>query len=314
MTASRILISMIAFVLVASSAILSAGPAPSDRKRGGDAPLPTPGEEIEVQFVDDSRMKLKLLDDKLELQTKHGTLKIAASDIKRIDFATRVPPDVAEAIASAVMRLGHADSQTRDRSMAELKTYRERAYPALVEATKGTDPEIVRRAEQLVRGIKAVVPAANLVQRETDIIHTEDSKIAGKLAVPSLRVKTFQFGEQVIKLTDLRSAGPHQAARIFEQAQPAPPSLMIYQGQFGKELTFSVTGAIQGTVWGTDVHTLDSSFPTAAVHAGKVQVGQTANVTIRIIQAPQAFNGTTRNGVTSSPYGQFPAGAYEFVE
>lgn len=312
MYGSRLLVWLIVMGGVSLGGVMWAGPMPSDRSRGQDTG--GPGVEFEVQFIDDSRMKLRILDEKLELQTKHGVLRIAVSEIRRIDFASRLPAEVAEAIAAAVLRLGHPDSQTRDQATAELRNYRERAYSALVDATRSNDPEVVRRAEQLLRTLKQTVPATLLAPRDLDVVHTEDSKIAGKLSATSLKVKTFQFGEQVLKLSDLRSAGPVGMVRGQDPAQAAPANLMTYQGQFGKELTFSVTGAIVGTVWGTDVYTLDSSLATACVHSGKVALGQTANVTVRIVQGPQNFVGSTRNGVTSSSYGPFPGGAFEFVE
>ena len=88
------------------------------------APDPTPvepaskpaGLEVEVKGVDDSTLKLKLLDEKLELVTKHGFLQVAIADIRRIEFAHRCPPEVAEKIALAISKLGHPDFPTRERA------------------------------------------------------------------------------------------------------------------------------------------------------------------------------------------------------
>jgi hypothetical protein len=66
-------------------------------------------------------------------------------------------------------------------------------------------------------------------------------------------------------------------------------------------------------VWGTDQYTLDSHFPSAVVHAGLAKRGETVTVRVRIVQSPAQFNGTVRNGVTSTPYSVYPTGAYEFV-
>ena len=43
-------------------------------------------------------MKLKILDDKLELWTKHGTISIALADVRKIEFGSRTPPEVAEKV------------------------------------------------------------------------------------------------------------------------------------------------------------------------------------------------------------------------
>src|SRR5689334_16488587 len=43
--------------------------------------------DVEVRCMDDSTMKLKLLDERLEVVTKYGKLEIPATDVRRIDFA-----------------------------------------------------------------------------------------------------------------------------------------------------------------------------------------------------------------------------------
>ena len=119
---------------VALSAALLISPV---RRSDAAAPDPTPpdaarsavGLEVEVKCIDDSTLKLRLLDDKLELVTKYGFLQIAVADIRRIEFAHRCPPDVAEKIALAISKLGHPDFQIRERATADLKAFRERAYP-----------------------------------------------------------------------------------------------------------------------------------------------------------------------------------------
>src|SRR5947208_3174236 len=138
-----------------------------------------------------------------------------------------------------------------------------------------TDPEVAKRAEEVAGYIRGRVPAAQLEHRELDVVHTDDSKIAGKLTAAALRVYTYQFGEQRLKLTDVRSlGGSAPAAEDVANAPPAPPNLMGYANQFGKEFVFQVVGVQGQPVWGTDQYTLDSHVGSAAVHAGVVQVGQ----------------------------------------
>ena len=47
---------------------------------------------VEVRFTDNSLLKLKLEDERLEFLTPYGRLLIEVADIHRIDFATRVSP------------------------------------------------------------------------------------------------------------------------------------------------------------------------------------------------------------------------------
>src|SRR5262245_32480645 len=50
---------------------------------------------VEVHFLDDGHIKVKLRDEKIELVTPYGKLQIPTADIRRIEFATRVDDDVA---------------------------------------------------------------------------------------------------------------------------------------------------------------------------------------------------------------------------
>ncbi|MCL2253360.1 MAG: LCCL domain-containing protein [Lachnospiraceae bacterium] len=76
--------------------------------------------------------------------------------------------------------------------------------------------------------------------------------------------------------------------------------------------TINITGTTDGTVWGTDIYTDDSSVQSAAVHAGIVAVDESRAVTIRILPDQEYYEGTTRNGVTSSEYGSW-YGSFEFI-
>lgn len=282
--------------------------------------MPKPSEEgdIEIRCVDDSIMRLKLLDDKLELVTKHGVLRIATAEIRKIEFATRVPADIAEKVAKAISKLNDSDFKVREAATEELKGYRARAYPQVLKASKSDDPETNRRAEEIITHIKNKVPSELLEVREFDVVHTDDSKITGKLTAEYLKVDTFQFGEQKLKLHTafaLRPAGTREVEVVA--AANAPTSMVNYANQFGKEFVFTVTAAPANqfsSVWGDGQYTLDSHIQTAIVHAGFAKPGQTVTVKIRVVAPPGAFGGTTKNGVTTTAYGPYPSGAYEFVK
>ena len=78
--------------------------------------------DVEVRCVDDSVVKLKLLDDRLDVITKYGKLEIPAGDIRRIEFATRVTPEVAERIT--LLHLEFESSRLRDRRESDGRTSR----------------------------------------------------------------------------------------------------------------------------------------------------------------------------------------------
>lgn len=68
-----------------------------------------------------------------------------------------------------------------------------------------------------------------------------------------------------------------------------------------------------GTVWGSDVYTTDSSVCTAAVHAGKITFEKGGVVTVEFKGGRQTYGATTRNGVTTYNFGQFP-NSFVFVD
>ena len=292
--------------------------APGGQPTSAKPPPPT---EVEVRCIDDSVIKLKILDPQLELTTRYGTVHVPLADIRRIEFASRTPPDVAEKVANLIASLNHPDFDTRERVTAELRALQERAYLPLLKAIKHEDVEISRRADDIVRYLQQKLPPGHLEMRENDVIHTDDCKLTGKLSATTVRALTAQFGEQALRLADLRSlkSAAGIAADDLANAPTAPANLMAYQNQFGRDLVFAVTGPQpnsggQGNgVWGTDVYSLDSSVANAAVHAGIVQPGQAAAVRIRVVASPQQFAGSVRNGVVSTGYGNYPAGAFEFV-
>ena len=306
-------------VALLTAPFASAGPRPHQPP---EASKPRASTDAEVKCIDDSNIKLKLLDEKLELVTKHGILQITVADIRRIEFANRIPADVVEKVLIAVAKLSHADFSVREAATAELKGYRERAYPYVLKALKHDDPEVSRRADEIVKFIQGKTAPGLLEARDTDVVVTDDSKITGRLTAEVLRVGTFQFGDQQLKLADLRTlrtgGGGGAGGDEHIAAAQAPGNLSAYQQQFGKELTYSVTGSVpapgtNANLWGTDQYTLDSNIATAVVHAGLAKPGETVTVRVRVIQPPPQFLSTFRNNVNSTAYGAYPAGAYEFV-
>jgi LCCL domain len=283
-----------------------------DSKSPYRTPEKSPG--VEVRFTDNSLLKLKLDDDRLEFTTPYGKLYIPVSDIQRIDFATRVAPETAKRIQLAVKNLGSSEFYSRDSASTELMTLGLLAYPALLEAAKDKDPEVVRRADDLLERLRGSVPEEELQIRNFDVIQTENSKIAGWVQGTALKATTGQFGPVQLKLEDLRSFHSLTIVPVNDDngSAPDPGNLVNFQNQLGKTFAFRVTGATNGSVWGTDLYTADSNLASAAVHAGVLKVGQTKVVHVKIVAAPPVFQSSTRHGVSSSAYGFYP-GAYQVM-
>ena len=88
-------------------------------------------------------------------------------------------------------------------------------------------------------------------------------------------------------------------------ASDAPARIQDLCDSPGTTYYFRVAGASDGSVWGTDVYTGDSSLALAAVHAGAVKPGETAVVRVRVMRPLNHYQGSVRNGVTSHDYGRY---------
>jgi hypothetical protein len=279
---------------------------------GADEPLkkPYPPGTVEVQPLDGRAVRVKLTNDPLTLVTPYGTLRIPPGDVQRIDFATRVSDEEERRIKAAIAALGSSHFREREAASEVLSRLAEKAYMALEKAAKSPDPETRRRAAQLIERLRAELPEDVPLSRPADVVYTAHSKIAGRLVLSELEGRS---AERTVRLrvADLRTLVLPTADDIdVSKALPDPGNLTTHQAEIGKTFLFKVTGqAAGGVVWGTDIYTSDSSLAMAAVHAGVLKAGQTGYVRVRIVRPLAAYTGTTRHGVTTSPYGPWP-GAY----
>jgi hypothetical protein len=88
-------------------------------------------------------------------------------------------------------------------------------------------------------------------------------------------------------------------------ASDAPARIQDLCDTPGTTFYFRVTGANDGSAWGTDVYTGDSPLAVAAVHAGAVKPGETAVVRVTVMRPLNQYQGSVRNGVTSHDYGRY---------
>ena len=103
---------------------------------------------------------------------------------------------------------------------------------------------------------------------------------------------------------------PNTEAAVREAEDQTPvlwhtPALMV-SFETGKTYKFKCPpGGKAGTVWGTDIYTLDSSICNAAVHAGKLTVESGGPVTIELRPGESSYKGSTRNGIKTNDYGKY---------
>lgn len=262
----------------------------------------------EVRLTDNTRIMLTLLDDSVPITTPHGKLVIPLADIRKIEFGYRLPDDVLKQIDTAIAALASNDTRDKEAAGARLLKIGPRAYPAVVKAAKSANRDLVIAARQLLEKFQEAFPEDRLPRHDMDVVHTDDAKIAGRIEITGVRVLTPQFGERVLKLTDILSVRATNAEPELEVAvnvQADPGSMSNFQGQVGKSYWFKVTGNAGGTIYGSDLYTLDSQISTAAVHAGVLKNGETGIIKVTLVDGQNQYQATSRNGVTSNGWGQY---------
>lgn len=268
---------------------------------------------LEAVMIAGGNLHLMILDERVEVITPYGRLSVPVGDIERLELALPMTEDMLARIDKDIRDLGAEEFDKREAASADLLALQERAIPALLKAIENPDAEVAQRAEKLVDMLADALPEDRFSCLDKDVLHTRDSKFAGKLAVDSLRVLTPQFGEQRLRLADVRTLRrPEAVGEETRNALPDPGTLRAFQQMVGKTLTFKVDANATGKVWGTDMYTLDTALAAAAVHAGVLKAGKSGTVRVTILGPQAAFAGSLRNGVQSSEYGAYD-GAFRFA-
>jgi len=271
---------------------------------------PEPG-AFELRLSDGSVLKAVILDEKIDVLTKYGKLSVPVADIQKVEFAPRLTPEAVKKLETAVANLTSPTESTREAALNDLLKAGVAAIPPLTKAAKGSNQELASKARDALDKVRESLG----VNDEKPVIHTEDAiytegfTVVGRVETPAVKARTGHFGELTLKMTDLRAmkAPNFEGEPVHINALPDPGSMTQYNNQIGKTFYFTVTGANNGALYGTGVHTTDSSIATAAVHGGILKLGQTGVVKVTVVPSPQQFVGSTQHGITSSNWNQYPA-------
>lgn len=181
------------------------------------APAPGGPPEFRVRLPDDSTLKLTLLDPSITVHTKYGKLTIPAADVRRIDFGFHYPDGAEVKIEAAATDLGSPDFKAREEATVALQGYEELAIPALKKAARSADPEVVRRAETVLKKLREKLPAEKFDIRDYDLVETPEFTARGKVELNELKVRNAFFGEKslpVAQIRDFRAVGRSAQAVI----------------------------------------------------------------------------------------------------
>jgi hypothetical protein len=191
--------------LLASVALsLPAGVVAQEKETKAPAsPKPSPY-AVEVRFADDSVIKAALQDKNIVVVTRYGKLTVAVDEIRSIELGMRVPEESLKRVDAAIGMLGNSDFAKRETASAELLELREAAFPALQQAARSDDPEVSRRAKEVIKTLTDTLSADKLHPPRFDTIVTLDFTIVGQIETPTLKARTPYFGETSLKLAEIR--------------------------------------------------------------------------------------------------------------
>jgi hypothetical protein len=236
----------------------------------------------EVRFGDGSIVRMTLLQENLEVQTKYGKLTIPLQEVRRVEFGLHVPPDMNQQINQSIKRLASDVYKERDLASKDLVQVGHFAFPSLQRASRSSDQEVAYRAVSVIKQISERVSPDLLKLRDEDVISTAEFTVIGKITSQTIKANSPHFGDVSLKLSELRT---------------------MHMRQHGGKLDLIVDAAKHGS-------SLDQWCDTGiTVDAGqRIQVTSDGSVDLwpqgpgQYLAAPKGYN-------TAGKGGQFMAGA-----
>jgi hypothetical protein len=161
--------------------------------------------EVEVRFGDGSAVRMVMLQESIDVETKYGKLTVPITEIRRIELGIHLPEGVDKKIEKAIKGLASDVFKERDNAVKELIALGPHAFPAVSFAAKSSDLEVAKRAEAALKGIRQKYKADDLRTTVNDHVQTTDFPIVGRIVTPKIKAKTAYFGDLDLKLAELRT-------------------------------------------------------------------------------------------------------------
>lgn len=114
----------------------------------------------------------------------------------------------------------------------------------------------------------------------------------------------FRFASPTVVVTPPPPAPvpPAPPVKIFAFTDPSALQRLVDKKP-GTKIHVTLTGAREGTVYGSGIYTYESTLAAAAVHAGILQAGQRGTIQVTIQAGQALYQGSSRNGVNSQAFG-----------
>jgi hypothetical protein len=191
--------------------------------------------EVEVVFLNGSTMPMVLRSEAIEVQTPYGKLSVPLKDIRAIEFGLHLPDDISTGIASAIKDLEAPDYASRDRAAKALLKLGPHSYSAVYRAAHTGDLESSRRAEEILKQLKAKHPKKDLKISATDRIITPTFTIAGRILTVSLQGQSELFRQADFPIAKMRSlravSGPSDEIEVnIDAGKYAAPGQWLETG------------------------------------------------------------------------------------
>jgi len=293
-------------------------PAPVDPKPTPIAPkadAKPPEIGWEVRTADGSFHKITPVETELSLETKYGTVKVPMKEVKRVDFGLRMTDAQRKKLADALADVIGSSGRPREAGKEALVDLGLLAFPEVARALKTAPKEALPHLTLVHDKLKRLIGPDDDDPLDQDVVFTADgSRLCGKMTPEAIRVK-FGETEKALKWTDARTLAygdivVDAKVEVVTLGQFGIHGLM--QTHFEKVVGVEVTGVAQGSVWGVNPYTTDSTIGMAAVHAGVLKAGETGVIKIKVKADLGAYAGSTQNGVTTGNWGPYQ-GCYEII-
>ena len=239
----------------------------------------------EVRFGDGSIVRMTLLQEHLEVNTKYGKLTIPVNEVRKVEFGLHVPPDVNAQIGQSIKRLASDVYKERDSAGKELVQVGHFAYPSLQKASKSGDQEVSYRAVGLIKQISERVAPELLRIREEDVVHTAEFTVIGQITSQTIKAHSPHFGR----------GGAPKAERAADDARCAQQG-----GKAGSGPRRSIKHGSSLETWCDSGITLDAGQRLVLIGDGQVDLWP---------QGPGQYMAAPKGYNTAGKGGQFMAGA-----
>jgi hypothetical protein len=172
---------------------------------------------VEVVFRDGSKVRMAAAATLIEVATKYGTLSIPLTEVCHIRLQPRLTDEANKQIAEAIEQMGNESFPIREAAGPKVRAMGVAAFPQLRLATRHSNPEIRRRAGELLEEMEKQIPEEEQAVAEHDVVETVAFTMSGRVLTENIKAQSQFLGNVEVALAQVesvRSLNVPQDARI----------------------------------------------------------------------------------------------------